>query len=192
MKIKKITILSFLALLLITGCGEKEQIDENVVVKSKKEIAPEFNLKTTAGKEISIIVKKEGWEFKGLEDKVILLNFFATWCPPCKAEIPHLNSIRSKLKKDLEILAIDVGPRGGGLNSSEHLDEFIKEYNVTFPIISGDIAKKLFGAVAELNPSGSIQFMVLFNKKGQYVQYYIGMKPEEMLFHDISETIKMK
>ncbi len=192
MKIKKITILSFLALLLITGCGDKENIDENVVVESKKEITPEFNFKTTTGKDISIIVKKEGWEFKGLEDKVILLNFFGTWCPPCKAEIPHLNTIRSKLKKDFEILAVDVGPRGGGYNSAEHLDAFKKEFNVTYPIVSGEVAKQLFGAVGELNPSGSIPFMVLFNKQGQYVQYYIGMKPEEMLFHDITATIKMK
>ncbi|BFU77106.1 TlpA disulfide reductase family protein [Arcobacter sp. 15-2] len=192
MKIKKITILSFLALLLITGCGEKEQIEENVVVESEKETTPKFNLKTTSGKEISIIMKKEGWEFQGLEDKVILLNFFGTWCPPCKAEIPHLNTIRSKLKKDFEVLAIDVGPRGGGLNSAEHLAEFKKEFNVTYPIVSGEIAKRLFGAVSELNPSGSIPFMVLFNKQGKYVQYYIGMKPEEMLFHDISTTIKMK
>jgi len=192
MKIKKITILSFLTLLLITGCGDKKQIDENVVVESKKEITPEFNLKTVRGKNISIVVKKDGWEFKGLENKVILLNFFGTWCPPCKAEIPHLNSIRSKLKKDFEIVAIDVGPRGGGLNSLESLQTFTKDFNVTYPIVSGDVAKKLFGAVAELNPSGSIPFMVLFNKKGQYVQYYIGMKPEEMLFHDISKTIKMK
>lgn len=192
MKIKKIAILSFLALLLITGCGDKENIDENIVVESKKEITPEFNFKTTTGKDISIIVKKEGWEFKGLEDKVILLNFFGTWCPPCKAEIPHLNTIRSKLKKDFEILAVDVGPRGGGYNSAEHLDAFKKEFNVTYPIVSGEVAKQLFGAVGELNPSGSIPFMVLFNKQGQYVQYYIGMKPEEMLFHDITATIKMK
>jgi thiol-disulfide isomerase/thioredoxin len=192
MKIKKVTILSFLALLLFTGCGDKDKIDDNGVVESKKEIAPTFNLKTTAGKELTITVNKDGWEFKGLENKVILLSFFGTWCPPCIAEIPNLNTIRGKLKKDFEILAIDIGPRGGGNNSQEHLEDFIKKYNVTYPIVSGEAAKKLFGAVSELNPSGSIPFMVLFNKKGQYVQYYIGMKPEEMLFHDISATIKMK
>jgi thiol-disulfide isomerase/thioredoxin len=192
MKIKKITILSFLALLLITGCGEKEKIEDNIVAESKKEITPKFDLTTTSGKAIKIIANKEGWKFEGVKDKVILLNFFGTWCPPCKAEIPHLNNIRSKVGKDFEILAIDVGPRGGGNNSKEHLQDFIDEFNVTFPIISGEKAKDLFDVVGELNPSGSIPFMVLFNKQGQYVKYYIGMKPEEMLFNDITETIKMK
>lgn len=50
----------------------------------------------------------------------------------------------------------------------------------------------LFGAVSELNPNGSIPFMILFNKKGEFVQYYIGMKPEEMLMKDIQSTLKTK
>ena len=191
MKIKKITILSFFALLLITGCGDKDKIEENVLSESKKNMTQTFNLKTTTGKDITINVKKEGWEFKGLENKVILLNFFGTWCPPCRMDIPHLNSIRSKLKKDFEILGIDLGPRGGGFNSEKHVKDFIQEFNVTYPIISGENTKELLATLSELNPSASIPFMVLFNKKGQKVQYYIGMQPEEMLFHDISATIKM-
>ena len=192
MKIKKIAILSFLAMLIITGCGEKENIEENIVTEPKKEIIPKFNFTTTAGKPITITTTKDGWKFQGLENKVVLLNFFGTWCPPCKAEIPHLNNIRSKLKKDFEILSVDIGPRGGGNNSKEHLEAFVKEFSVTYPIVSGEQAKQLFSVVSELNPSGSIPFMVLFNKQGQYVRYYIGMKPEEMLFNDISATIKMK
>jgi len=192
MKIKKITILSFLALLLITGCGDKENTEEKLVTETKKEIIPKFNFTTTSGKIINIVAQKEGWKFEGLENKVVLLNFFGTWCPPCKAEIPHLNNIRTKLQKEFEILSVDIGPRGGGYNSKEHLEEFIKDFNVRYPIVSGEEAKKLFSVVSELNPSGSIPFMVLFNKQGQYVKYYIGMKPEEMLFNDISATIKMK
>jgi len=192
LKIKKIAILSFLALLFITGCGEKEKTEETITTEIKKEVTPTFNLTTTTGKAITITANKEGWKFEGLEDKVILLNFFGTWCPPCIAEIPHLNNIRSKLNKNFEILAVDVGPRGGGLNTQEELESFIKEYNVPYPVVSGEVAKDLFAVVSELNPSGSIPFMVLFNKQGQYVRYYIGMKPEEMLFNDISATIKMK
>ena len=192
MKIKKITILSILALLLITGCGDKEKTEETIIKETKKEITPKFNFISTSGKAITITEDKAGWKFQGLENKVVLLNFFGTWCPPCIAEIPHLNNIRSKLKKNFEILAVDIGPRGGGLNTKEELESFIKEYNVPYPIVSGEIAKQLFSVVSELNPSGSIPFMVLFNKQGQYVRYYIGMKPEEMLFNDISATIKMK
>lgn len=193
MKIKKIAMLTILSTLLLTGCNEKEKIEDSVVPATEVvQKAPEFNLKTSDGKNIKITAEEKGWSFQGYENKVILLNFFGTWCPPCKAEIPHLLNIRQKLKDDFEILAIDVGKRGGGQNTKEELEAFIKEFGVTYPIATGADNGKLFGAVSELNQAGSIPFMILFNKKGQYVQYYIGMKPEEMLFNDISQTIKMK
>lgn len=193
MKIKKIAMLTILSTLLLSGCNEKEKIEDTVVgTKEVVQKAPEFNLKTSDGKTVKITVNEKGWTFQGYENKVVLLNFFGTWCPPCKAEIPHLLNIREKLKDDFEILAVDVGKRGGGNNTSEELAAFIKEFKVTYPIVTGADNGKLFGAVSELNKSGSIPFMILFNKQGQYVQYYIGMKPEEMLFNDISQTIKMK
>lgn len=194
MKIKKLVILTFLILTFFIGCGDKEGVDENMISNSKpaEQKLPVFNLKTTDGKDIIVEVTKEGWQFKGFENKVVLLNFFGTWCPPCKAEIPHLLNIRGKLEKDFEILAIDIGKRGGGWNTPEELATFIKEFGVTYPIVTQADNLKLFGAVSELNPGGSIPFMILFNKKGQYVQYYVGMKPEEMLFNDISKAIEMK
>jgi len=193
MKIKKITILTILTLALFTGCGDKEKIDDSVVANgTAQEQSVTFDLKTTDGKDLKVIAKKEGWVFTGYENKVVLLNFFGTWCPPCKAEIPHLLNIRKKLKENFEIIAIDVGKRGGGLNTQEELDAFIKEFGVTYPIVTGADNQKLFGAVSDLNPSGSIPFMILFNKKGQFMKPYIGMKPEEMLYSDISQTIEMK
>jgi thiol-disulfide isomerase/thioredoxin len=193
MQIKKLLILSFLILTFFTGCGEKEGVDENMIAESKSSAQkmPQFHLKSVDGKDITITVTKNGWQFKGIENKVVLLNFFGTWCPPCKAEIPHLLNIRKKLEKDFEILAVDIGKRGGGLNTIEELQNFIKEYEITYPITTGGEVGQLFGAVSELNPSGSIPFMILFNKKGQYLRYYVGMKPEEMLFNDISQAIKM-
>lgn len=193
MQIKKLLILTFLILTFFIGCGDKDGIDDDMISSqsAKQQQMPEFNLKTTDGKDITIKVTKEGWQFVGLENKVVLLNFFGTWCPPCKAEIPHLLNIRQKLEKDFEILAIDIGKRGGGDNTPEELAAFIKEFGVTYPITTKGDNLQLFGAVSELNPSGSIPFMVLFNKKGQYLQYYIGMKPEEMLFNDISKAIAM-
>jgi len=193
MKIKKIAIFTILSSLLFIGCGDKEKIEDSVVSpKETVQKAPVFNLKTTDGKSIKITAAQDGWKFEGYENKVVLLNFFGTWCPPCKAEIPHLLNIREKLKADFEILAIDIGKRGGGVNTAEELDAFIKEFKVTYPITSAGDNSKLFGAVMELNKAGSIPFMILFNKQGQYIQYYVGMKPEEMLFSDISQTIKMK
>jgi thiol-disulfide isomerase/thioredoxin len=194
LKIKNITILSILTIALLSGCSDKDKIDENVVVKTtpKKQEVPIFNLKTTSNKNIKISADKNGWKFQGLEDKVVLLDFFGTWCPPCKAEIPHLNNIREKLKKNFEIIGIDIGPRSGGVNSAEHMEDFIFKFNIKYPLTTGADNNKLFGIVSELNPAGSIPFMILFSKKGEYLKHYIGMKPEEMLYSDIKQAIEMK
>ncbi|MEA3384696.1 MAG: TlpA disulfide reductase family protein [Campylobacterota bacterium] len=203
MKLKKLALLSIISVALISGCTDKEKIDESAIAKqnqenvaTKKEVQkqiPTFNLKRDTGEIITIVADmNKGWSFKGYENKVVLLDFFGTWCPPCKAEIPHLNNIREKLKKDFEIIGIDIGQRGGGLTPANEMAQFIKDYKIKYPITMGADNGKLFGAVSELNPNGSIPFMVLFNKKGEFVQHYIGMKPEEMLMRDIQTTIKMK
>ncbi|MEA3289726.1 MAG: TlpA disulfide reductase family protein [Campylobacterota bacterium] len=203
MKFKNIAIFSILTIALITGCDEKKKIEESDIVTNNtkteqkqetKENKPfTFNLVTSNGKDLKIIADmKNGWEFVGHENKVVLLDFFGTWCPPCKAEIPHLNNIRGKLKEDFEIIGIDVGQRGGGLTPAEELTQFIKDFKIKYPVTSGADNGILFSAVSELNPSGSIPFMILFNKQGQFVRYYVGMKPEEMLMKDIEAAIKMK
>jgi len=62
--------------------------------------APDFTLPSLGGKAVSLS------SYKG---KVVLLNFFATWCPPCRAEMPDLESSYKELKdKGLEIIAVDL------------------------------------------------------------------------------------
>lgn len=213
------TILSILAITMITGCQDKTKIDENSMVTEDKTISKSiettpkkdkvdevvktsvqkhqevinFNLYTSKQEVIEVKADlKNGWRFKGFENKVILLDFFGTWCPPCRAEIPHLNDLRKKLKKDVEIIGLDIGLRGGGLNSLDTIKDFKKEYNMKYPVVLGGDNNKLFRAVMSLNPQGSIPFMLLFDKKGRFVKHYIGMVPEEMLYSDISQVIKMK
>jgi thiol-disulfide isomerase/thioredoxin len=204
MKFKNITIFTFLTLTILTGCNDKEKIDEKQLVQPKTQAAkqeqsiqesttPVFNLKTHDGKDIQITADaKKGWKFKGYENKVILLDFFGTWCPPCKAEIPHLNNVRNKLKENFEIIGIDIGNRDGSFNTKDAIDEFKMQFDIKYPVTITPENINLFRAVSQLNPSGSIPFMILFNKKGEFVQYYVGMKPEEMLQSDIEAAIKMK
>lgn len=204
MKFKNFTFFSLLAVALLSGCSDKEKIDENIMVsennqKTKTEgqlkSAPTFTLNGIEGNSIQIIADlNKGWQFKGIqgENKVILIDFWATWCPPCKGEIPHLNNLREKFGKDFEIVGIEIGQRNGQLTPDDELKQFIKDYEIKYPVTSGGDTHMLFGGVRELNPNGSIPFMILFNKKGEYLKHYIGMVPEEMLATDIEAAIKMQ
>jgi peroxiredoxin len=93
--------------------------------------APNFQLKTLNGADVKL---------SDLRGKKVILNFWATWCPPCKAEIPHMQDFYvSRDKTKVEILAIN-------LTTSEknpgNVKEFVKDRNVTFPVLldqDGDI-----------------------------------------------------
>jgi len=200
MKFKNLAILSIMSISLLTGCSDKEKIDQSAIVSNDTPIkqtptkaheAPSFRLKKANGETIEIIADvKNGWKFKGYEGKVILLDFFGTWCPPCKAEIPHLNNIREDMKNRFEIIGVDIGSRRGEVTPSNELASFVKEFKIKYPITTSGDNKKLYGALGELNPNGSIPFMILFDKKGVIVQYYVGMQREGILRDDIDKALK--
>jgi peroxiredoxin len=93
--------------------------------------APDFQLKTLDG----VYVKLS--DFRG---KKVILNFWATWCPPCKAEIPYMQDFYvSKDKTKVEILAINLTTSE---KNPRDVKEFVKDKNVTFPVLldqDGDI-----------------------------------------------------
>ena len=97
----------------------------NVVEKSNgeaKEVSP-IELNTYDGERYSI----------SEEDKsIVILNFFATWCPPCKAEMPHLQSFAENLPYDVALIGVNLTARDDGKSA---LRKFIEQYNVTYPIL---------------------------------------------------------
>ena len=206
MKFKEIVFLSILSILFL-GCDSKSEITEDVLVKKEVEKStkeaekqtkikeednntPIFNLKTFDGKNIEIKTSKERWNFSGYDGKVILLDFFGTWCPPCKKEIPHLNSLREHYAGKFEILALDIGNRDGSINSNSDLEDFVMEFDIKYPVTKGKANNELFGGLLNIDKSGSIPFMILFDTNGQFVKPYIGMVSQEQLQSDIDQLLK--
>ncbi|MED3573092.1 redoxin domain-containing protein [Cytobacillus praedii] len=86
--------------------------------------APDFQLKTLNDTDVKL---------SDLQGKKVFLNFWATWCPPCKAEIPHMQDFyESRNKTEVEILAVN-------LTTSEKnpgkIRDFVTERSVTFPVL---------------------------------------------------------
>lgn len=92
----------------------------------KGNIAPDFELTTLEGKPVKLS------DFKG---KKVILNFWATWCPPCKAEMPHMQNFYEEQKNDngdVEILAVNLSDSE---KNNQVVKQFVKEYELTFPIL---------------------------------------------------------
>jgi len=83
--------------------------------------APDFTLADVHGKKVSLT---------GFRGKVVILNFWATWCGPCEAEMPSLNNLYQELKsRGLVVIAISVDP------TEKSVLSFIAEKKLTFPVV---------------------------------------------------------
>ncbi len=122
--LKKILILSLCvgSLLALSQCGKEK--------KSPAGLAPDFTLKTLDGQEITL---------SQLKGKVVLLDFWATWCGPCRESIPHLIQLYNDYQgKGLELIGMDVDK-----GDVETVRKFVKSMDIPYPIVvaSDDVAR---------------------------------------------------
>ncbi|TET30209.1 MAG: TlpA family protein disulfide reductase [Anaerolineales bacterium] len=93
-------------------------------------LAPDFTLESLSGDEISL---------SDMRGKVIVLNLWASWCPPCRAEMPALQRVYQENKeRGLEVLAVNMTAQ----DSLADVEAFVQEFNLTFPILldtSGEV-----------------------------------------------------
>lgn len=126
------------------------------------QIVPEFSFTTADGKTVNLS------EYKG---KVILINFFATWCGPCMTEMPYIeNDIWKNLKNNPNFTILSIGRD----HSQEEINAFIKNHNFTFPIYA-DKDKKIYNLFA----TQYIPRNYLIDKTGKIVYASIGFEKEE-------------
>lgn len=106
--------------------------------------------------------------------RVVLINFWGTWCPPCRRELPSLVKIREDLGQDkFEIIGINIGeqPRGGTVES--HVASFASSNNIRWPLVIGD--------EAIVNAYGGIEVVpttFLVDADGRIVEKITGSRDE--------------
>jgi thiol-disulfide isomerase/thioredoxin len=104
-----------------------------------------------------------------LHGKVVLLNFWATWCPPCQEEIPEMIELQSRYKDRLEIVGVSMDD-----DPPAAVKAFAKQERINYPIVMGSQISTEYGGVPALPTS----FVV--NPDGRVVQKHVGLYPIEV------------
>jgi len=128
-------------------------------ILQKGDKAPAIKLVTTSGQPVTLA------NYKGY---VLVMDFFATWCIPCKESIPHLNSLNRKYgKQGLQVLGVSVDEGG-----DREVKSFIAERKIGYPVaIGGDDLQADYGL-------RSIPTIYVINKKGMVAEKFQGFSDQ--------------
>ena len=121
-------------------------------------------------------------DYKG---KTVFLNFWATWCPPCKAEMPYIEELYkeySKNKDDVVILGL-ASPNLGREGDHGYIEKFLNEENYTFPVLFDEGGNLVYQYGINAFPSTFI-----IDKDGYIIQYVPGAMDKETMKNLIEST----
>lgn len=155
-----------------------KEMDERKVGLSNGDTPPDFTLTSLDGKNVTL---------SELRGKKVVLNFWATWCPPCKAEMPHMqNYYEQYAKKDnVEIIAVNLTSEERDVTADAKIDSvmtFRDSFELTFPILLDQDPKNSIGIAYQIltipttyfiDSKGYIQRAIKGPMNGEMLKKYV-------------------
>jgi thiol-disulfide isomerase/thioredoxin len=160
----------FAMVLLISGCGAQEVDSAPTFNSEDVQDWRMFTLEDISGQAVSLdsVLK---------QNKAVLVNFWATWCPPCREEIPDLVALQERYKdRGFTVLGVDVG------ESRRKVAGFVEDAGINYPVLLDEemnVARD-YGIVG-------IPTSLLMNSQGDILGKYNGFPPR--LLADVEEAL---
>ncbi len=149
--------------------SDDSSVPETYEELSEGDSAPDFTAETVGGGEFKLSEQS---------DKVVILNFWATWCPPCVGEMPAFQKLYDEYGDTLAVLAVNC------LEDKETVDKFASDNGYTFPIAydeDGDINMKY--------PTDGIPYTVIIGTDGKAAKIYVGAGDAEAQYNEYKSAI---
>ena len=153
----------FILLLFVIAC----------VSLSCAEVSYDFTLQDLEGKPISLS------DYKG---KVVFIDFWATWCPPCRLSIPYVEKLYEQYKDNEDFVVLGINLE----ESKEDITKFMKKQKMNYPVLLSD--KKVISNYK----IASIPRFFLIDRNGEIYNKYVGFAPgvEQLWQKDIEKLLK--
>jgi thiol-disulfide isomerase/thioredoxin len=132
------------------------------------------------------MIKSVQSSLEPMRGKVVILDIWATWCGPCRIEIPDFIKLQNKYRdKGLEVVGVSIDPidqRGGG---APKVGPFMKQYGINYTIWMVDN----FEALAGYPPGNGIPTTYVLDRDGKIFKTYVGARPLSVFESDINQLL---
>jgi thiol-disulfide isomerase/thioredoxin len=159
--------------LLVTSCGKEaaQNLGEEWTAVTDRPLAPDFTLKDMDGKSVQLVDSR---------GRVVIVDFWATWCPPCQAEIPHFIELYDDYaNQGLEILGISLDRSG-----EQVVRPFVQEFAINYSVlVEGEqspvqVAQEFGGVVG-------IPTTFLIDRQGRIYKKFVGYVEKSILEREV-------
>lgn len=143
-----------------------------ILFKDSTGKAPDFTLVNIEGKNVSLS------DYKG---KVVIIDFWATWCAPCRKGIPDLIELQKKYKKKVAVIGISLD----GANTKAGVPDFVNKMGINYPVVYfNDKVLSDYGGI------NAIPTTFIIDKKGNIVKKLVGLYPKNTFEQQLDELLK--
>lgn len=156
-------------LVLFIGAAMYFSVSDTQAVQLKGKKAPDFSLKDLNGKVVKLS------DFK---NKIVIIDFWATWCGPCRKGIPDLVSLQKTYGKDVVIIGITVD------DDLAEVPPFAQKYGINYPVLYAD--RKV---IKDYGGIDAIPTSFIVDKKGNIVDKHVGLIPKSEYEKKIKELM---
>jgi peroxiredoxin len=164
-------ILTAAAAAALIACSSPVSDRAHVRAESERKLAPDFTLKDADGKTVRLS------DYRG---KVVLLNFWATWCGPCKIEIPWFVEFE-RAHKSQGFAVIGVSMDDDGWTT---VKPFVSDLRINYRILLGDDkVAQLYGGV------GALPTSFLIDRSGRIAATYVGLESKSRYENDLEQVV---
>ena len=160
----------------IAGCAKKEKVEPEkgtnppVERQESSQLAPNFDLISTDGKNIKLS------DYRG---KVVIVDFWATWCPPCRKGIPDLIELQKEFKNKLVVIGISLDQ-----DTKSDVIPFMKKYGINYPVVYGTNQ-----VIMDYGSINAIPTSFVINKEGKIIGKHVGLIPKSEYESKLKEIL---